>query len=120
MIYAFFGAFGLSFLALFWMGKLLGDAGAYKQAFLIVFMGTLGWCMPLFLQVFVLAAFVTIAFQYWEETKPAFIAWAFAVVAMLGIGHAAGGSQALLSDLNPVSGPAEVVPVDTESTSTTP
>lgn len=119
MTYLFFGAFIVSFLALLWMAKLLGNAGAYKEAVLIVIMGTLGWCMPLFIQVFVLAAFATIAVQWWEDTKPAFIAWVVAVVTMFAAGHMVGGANELLADLNPTSSPAEVATDQAEADSDT-
>jgi hypothetical protein len=71
-------------------------------------MGLLGWCMPLFVQVFVLATFVTISVQWWEDTKPAFIAWGITVAAMFAIGQVGGGTRAMISDLNPADAPAEV------------
>lgn len=116
MTYVFFGAFAASFLALLWMAKRLSDAGAYKQALLVVLMGTLGWCMPVFIQIFVLAAFLTIAVQWWEDTKPALIAWLVAVVATFAAGQMVGGAQEMIQDLNPTQAPAEV----TTETSETP
>ena len=73
-------------VALLWMAKLLKDATAYKEAFMVVFLGTLGWCMPMMIQIFVLAAFIMLIVQWWEDAKPAFIVWCVAVATMFAVG----------------------------------
>lgn len=115
MLYAMFGALGLSIFAAIWMAKLLGDAGAYKAAFTIMLFATLGWCMPVFLQVFLLAGFVTIGVQYWEEVKAPFVAWIMTAGAVVAIGYST-GTEDLVEELNSqrqADVPAETAPVGT-------
>lgn len=102
-----FGAFLLSVLAAFWMARLLGNAGAYKQAFTVVLIATLGWCMPLFIQVFLLAGIITVGVQYWEEVKVPLGVWILAAGTTVAVGHMT-GEQDLTKVLNSASAPADV------------
>lgn len=90
MLYIMFGSLGVSVIAALWMAKLLGSAGAYKQALLVLLIATLGWCAPWIFQVFLAAGLVTIGVQYWEEVKPALVLWVIAAATAFAVGQMSG------------------------------